>query len=1556
MTKNVKGTLMRLANRFSSKFSSGFSRKRKFITTVAMTCGALAICFCFADLFSVRPQASAVASTTFTVTSTDDSGAGTLRQAILDANGNAGADIIAFNIPGPGVHTINPAMPLPTITDPVMIDGYTQPGSSVNTLADGDNAVLLIELNGSGLGGSSLVSGVQINSSNCTVRGLVINRFQGAAVFLSSPSGTTTGNLVEGNFLGTDPSGTLRLGNNDGIDISFSTNNVIGGTTPASRNIISGNSSRGVFLGTMASSTTIQGNFIGTNASGTSAIGNNSGGIFAGGLGNDVIGGTAAGARNVISGNAVNAGVFVTYGGASLIIIQGNLIGTDVSGTVALGNFFGIWVNHGVSNAATVIGGVGPAARNVVSGNRSHGVYLTGSTRGSQIQGNLIGTDINGTGPLGNLGNGVQIESTGVNNRVGGTSPGQGNTIAFNSRNGVFVSFSAATGNSIRGNSIFSNAALGIDLGGNGVTPNDPGDGDTGPNNLQNFPVISSVSSNGAQTTITGTLNSTPNDQFSVDFYSSSSCDPSGNGEGTTPFGLSAIVVTTDANGNGSFGVAMSIPLQAGQVITATATDSAGNTSEFSPCDTSKATGSVHFATGSLRVIEDVGFVTVNVLRTGGSTGTLRADYTTADITATAGSDYVPTSGTLTFNDGETSKSIDIPVLDDAISEPDESFVVHLKNGTNIDSIDGPSEELITLQDHGTPPVLSINDISVTEGNSGTTNATFTVTLSPLTGRSVTVNYQTDAGSATSGVDFTPSSGTLTFGARQTSRTIVVPIIGDTIDEFNESFRVLLTNPSIATIANGGAPATGTIIDDDPPPIVSISDASVVEGNSGFASADLNLSLSQPSGKLICVQASTAAGTATVASGDYVHLGGLFPNPPPILFFSPGVTSTTFSPQVRGDAQFEPNETFFVNITPCGNITIGRGQGVVTIINDDLEVLPSISITDVAVSDGSGPTNAVFDVSLSAPSTQTVTVQYATGGGTATSNADFQSVSGTLSFGPGVTHQLVTVPIIPDSSAEGNETFNVNLSNPIGGTLADSQGLCTISDGPPSQLPFLTVDDITVVEGPSGKSDVDFTVKLSQASSQQVSFQFAAAPGTATANVDYLNVSGGALLVPGMTRFIISVPIVGDQTPEPNETFFMNISNASGATIADNQGMATIVDYVTPSIQFAAPSVTIGENAGNATLNITRTGNNLTTSVVDVVTADGSATQRTDYTISAATLTFLPGESSKSFEVPIVDDFYSEGDETLKAVLSNPTGAVLSVANSMITIADNDLSQPTSNPLDNADARFFVREHYNDFLNRQPDQSGIDFWTGQITQCGSDQNCTRNKRVDVSNAFFYELEYQQTGSYVYRLYRSAFGNNQPSPNTNPDPVNPGEEKKLMSYQAFASDRARVVGGTTLAQSQFNLANAFVQRPEFLSKYAAGLNGPDFVDALLATLLNDIGVDLGPQRQALINLFNAGGRGAVLYRLADDNAQTNPINNRALIDAEYNRAFVATQYFGYLRRDPDMAGFLFWLGQVNNAPLRNVPKQHAMVCSFMTSIEYQQRFSSIAPHTNEECPR
>jgi hypothetical protein len=290
-----------------------------------------------------------------------------------------------------------------------------------------------------------------------------------------------------------------------------------------------------------------------------------------------------------------------------------------------------------------------------------------------------------------------------------------------------------------------------------------------------------------------------------------------------------------------------------------------------------------------------------------------------------------------------------------------------------------------------------------------------------------------------------------------------------------------------------------------------------------------------------------------------------------------------------------------------------------------------------------------------------------------------------------------------------------------------------------------------------------------------------------------------------------------------------------------------------------------------------------------------------------------------------------------------------------LTIADNDSVTATTNPLDNADALFFVQEHYYDFLSRAPDPGGLGFWAGTITQCGADQACLRNKRIDASNAFFYELEYQQTGAYVFRLYRAAFGNNQPFPNPFADPNHPNEEKKLPGYAAFSLDRARVVGGANLSQGQIDLANALVQRPEFVARYPASLaTAGQFVDAVLATIQSDMGVDLSSQRNALISLHNSGGRGAVLYRLADDNAPGNPINNRPLIDAEYNRAFVATQYFGYLRRDADIEGFLFWLGQVSGAALRDVARQHAMVCSFITSAEYQFRFSPIAPHSNSEC--
>jgi hypothetical protein len=269
------------------------------------------------------------------------------------------------------------------------------------------------------------------------------------------------------------------------------------------------------------------------------------------------------------------------------------------------------------------------------------------------------------------------------------------------------------------------------------------------------------------------------------------------------------------------------------------------------------------------------------------------------------------------------------------------------------------------------------------------------------------------------------------------------------------------------------------------------------------------------------------------------------------------------------------------------------------------------------------------------------------------------------------------------------------------------------------------------------------------------------------------------------------------------------------------------------------------------------------------------------------------------------------------------------------------------------DTDFFVDQAYVDFLNRFPDASGFGYWMSQITGCGSDQACIFNKRIDVSNAFFFEQEYQQTAAYAYRLYRVTYGNNQPFPN--PDGSNLTESKKIPSFAAFKPDRAAVIGSSNLAQAQLDLANAFVLRPEFVAKYPASLStAAQFVDAVLVTIQNDLGANLSSERTNLINLYGTLGRGGVIYRLADDNA-SNPISNSPLINAEYNRAFVYSQYSGYLRRDSDIGGFLFWLGQVNSGPLRDVNKQHAMVCSFITSDEWQLRFGNAVTHHNSECP-
>jgi len=646
---------------------------------------------------------------TFPVTTTADSGPGSLRQAILNANANPGPDQITFAIPGGGLHTITPPSALPTITEAVTIDGRTQPGWS---------GTPIVEI--SGAFAPAGTDGLHVTGGSTVIRGLVINRFQpvflgaggnginldgvggsqvdscfigtnatgtvalgngaaGVRIFASSNnrigpslagfaqgnvisgnnvgisiSGTSDGNVIFNGLIGTDPSGTAAVpntgdgvtiaggagnsvmasvlsgngsnglsitgsatgtlvgGNKVGLDISgtaYLSNSFVGvsvsgagvtGTRVGSvsmgliGNVLSGNGTNGLLITSSATDTIAQGNHVGTDGAGINALGNGATGVAIVSASGNQIGGAAAGEGNLISGNATNGVRLRTN--ASNNIVLGNVIGASVNGDAALGNGAdGVQISDGSSG--NQIGT--PLKGNIISGNGIMGVRIADpATTNNTVVRNLIGVAGDGISPMGN-GTGVSIESGAVGNHIGGAGF---NTISFNvgagvsilSGNGNFVEQDviqgngaagvvvlAGTGNWIHDNQISGNAGLGIDLGGDGVTPNDPDDSDTGPNQLQNFPVLSSASAAVGVTHILGVLTSTASTTFRVDFFANAACDGTGNGEGQYFLGFTN--VSTDVSGLAVIDSILNSPAR-GPFITATATDPAGNTSEFSAC------------------------------------------------------------------------------------------------------------------------------------------------------------------------------------------------------------------------------------------------------------------------------------------------------------------------------------------------------------------------------------------------------------------------------------------------------------------------------------------------------------------------------------------------------------------------------------------------------------------------------------------------------------------------------------------------------------------------------------------------------------------------------------------------------------------------------------------------------------------------------------------------------------------------------------------------------------------------------------------------------------
>jgi CSLREA domain-containing protein len=637
---------------------------------------------------------STIVTTELDIVDAED-GLVSLREAITFANANAGLDTITFNIPGGGVRTIALTSALPVITDAVVIDGYTQPGASPNTSINGNNSVLLIELNGSGAGA---VSGLNINGGGSTVRGLVLNGFGGeGAVYLTGAGG----NVVAGNLIGTNAVGNAAGPTNfRGVFISGSSNNVIGGTNPGDRNVISASQHIGIDIAFGAANNLVQGNFIGTDKTGTAALGDTAVGVFINNSAGNIIGGTTAGARNIISGHSQSPGsqgVSIAGGaGATANLVQGNYIGTDVTGTVALGNSTGIIIAQGAQG--NTIGGNVAGSANVISGNTLVGVQLSdGSTTGNTIAGNFIGTDISGTVGLGNTTHGILIDSA-SGNMIGGINAADGNLIAHNGLEGITIF--AGTGNAILRNSIHSNGGFEIDLGGNGFTPNDLDDLDSGANNLQNFPVLTLATPDAAGTRVTGTLNSSPNATFRIEFFQSDIVDGNGVGEGKVFLAFQDI--TTDGSGNATFSVVVPASLAVGQFVTATATHSSlTNTSEFAVAAQVRLPGGVSISDGIV-VEGDSGTRTIVFTATLNQAAgtTVTVNYNTADLTALAGLDYDSASGVLTFGATDTVQTFSITVRSDTLAEFRERFMVTLSGAQGIGIDDGDGVGIIQDDDH----------------------------------------------------------------------------------------------------------------------------------------------------------------------------------------------------------------------------------------------------------------------------------------------------------------------------------------------------------------------------------------------------------------------------------------------------------------------------------------------------------------------------------------------------------------------------------------------------------------------------------------------------------------------------------------------------------------------------------------------------------------------------------------------------------------------------------------------------------------------------------------
>lgn len=1538
----------------------------------------------------------------------------TLREAI-NASNSTSFVTINFDIPGSGVHTITPLTPLPEITSPVFIDAYTQGVATPNNAPLSDNAVLMIELNGTRAGAAA--DGFFITGGDTVIQGFVINRFGGAGIRLSSPA-----NEISGNFIGTDATGTSAginraFGNQVGVLIDDGLLNEVGCSFAEMRNVISGNHEDGVKIIDPAMFNDIQGNFIGTDKTGLLIVDTNT--------------------QPLGNGEA----------GVAIYDSSDNLIGGQMS--------FGGSERAKLDGIAPPSFGTTPSdPSNIIGGNKD-GVEITSGISGAirnLVHGNFIGTDYARAANLGNTRDGVRLGQDAALNEIGCDDLDLGNVITNNTGRGVNLLANAGTGNLIGHNSIFANGELGIDLGNDGVTPNDaldadpvpsasPGPPPVAPNNYQNFPVlVSAVTEN--DTTINGSLDSSPETDFVIEFFYSDAKDPSGNGEGQVY--LDTWTVTTDANGHYDLvDFNPNTPVPAGKWITATATDPDGNTSEFS---NAVQVGSLAVnktgPSSPLTIGENSTYtitVTNNDVNNGVTSATVKeAIPTDLDLISGSGTNWICTplvaqittctfSGGTIDEDGGTSE-IEIvvqPKAGTAGNSVTNKYSVDPSGGTNppepttCTAANTPDAgcgnpvgpDVIAAAAVSCPMTFMVtdtgdaNDAAPGDGNCDTDSLT--------TGNQCTLRAAIREANALSTcdlitIDATGVSGSIDLATALPSIGHKVNITGPganllTVKRSSGSnFRIfnidsgMLVGISGLTIANGNDITGGGIQNAGTLTITS----SIVSGNSAANGGGV---FNNGGGTLNLINSTIRNNSASNVGG------GIFSQ------FNINVSNSTVSSNTAngggGGIYLQTGTNTLTNSTISGNSITGTGAGGGILVGTDT-VITNCTLSNNSATDGGGGISATGGaVSLintivagNNPAAPAAADTDVVGSFTSLGHNLIGISDGTNGFsgtgdkvgsiavpmkpllaplmnndGPTTTHALVYNSPAVDAGDDCvfDNSCSVTLAAPL---TADQRGSARKDDGDltpgavvdigayerqatetrevpdGSNIQVNLVDSILTFPSVSSgdlvtrKDGAQTRPGLNPAGAPSASITVIDPAAQPTAPMGYVTGNDSSPPLPAFdlsTTANVASPIsVCFYLPSINDQTFFNglkvlhreagqnqIYGDSDDVLVDRTRAINPIDFPSRLVCGEVDSFSafvIGHTATPSAANGSVSG--------QILDSNGHPVEGAGIRMSGTQTRLTVTDRSGNYHF---DDVETNGFYTVVPSRANysfsPSQRSFSALGQQTEAAFNaSVTSNGVNPLDTTE--YFVRQQYLDFLGREPDEAGLNFWYRNIETCGDNTDCRAAKRIDTSAAFFLSIEFQQTGYLVYRTYRAAFGDI------------PGAPVPLRLNE-FKPDTAAIGNGvvvnktgweTQLDSNKQAYMSQFVQRPRFTTAYPLTLTPVQFVDQLFATA----GVSPSTEaRTAAIAAFGSdatssdvAARGRALRRIAE---------NSVLAQQEFNQAFVLMQYFGYLRRDAnagqdtDFSGYNFWLDKLNTFHGNFGDAQ--MVKAFLVSGEYRGRF-------------